>query len=137
MIDTDGTKSISQQSTPSSDENNSPTELNTYKRLFDKPPLIKRLAMGLTGNSPVGNGNRDLLTINQEDEDCPLVFENHNSIGASPTTNRPSSGGYINEGINESDTQRSRFTKLPATEALDNSINSSLNAKNFPVENIR
>ena len=44
------TKSLSQQSSPSSDESNSPTELNSYKRLADKPPLIKRLAMGLTGN---------------------------------------------------------------------------------------
>ena len=39
----------SQLSTPSSDESNSPTELNSYKRLGDKPPLIKRLAMGFTG----------------------------------------------------------------------------------------
>lgn len=41
-------KSQSQQSTPSSDESNSPTEMNSYKRMAEKPPLIKRLAMGLT-----------------------------------------------------------------------------------------
>lgn len=29
------------QSTPTSDESNSTTELNSYKRLMDKPPLIK------------------------------------------------------------------------------------------------
>lgn len=33
----------SNQSTPTSDESNSPTELNIYKRLLEKPPLIKRV----------------------------------------------------------------------------------------------
>jgi len=47
-------------STPSSEESNSPTELNSCRRLGDKPPLVKRLAMGL-GNTP------------PEEEICPLV----------------------------------------------------------------
>lgn len=38
----------STHSTPSSEESNSPTELNSYKRLVDKPPLVKRLVMGLS-----------------------------------------------------------------------------------------
>lgn len=51
-------KGQSQQSTPSSDESNSPTEMNSYKRMTEKPPLIKRLTMGLTGNhhNPVSGG---------------------------------------------------------------------------------
>lgn len=32
-------------STPSSEESNSPTDLNSYKRMTEKPPLIKRLAV--------------------------------------------------------------------------------------------
>ncbi|XP_016839897.1 DEP domain-containing protein DDB_G0279099 isoform X4 [Nasonia vitripennis] len=139
-------KSISQQSTPSSDESNSPTELNSYKRLADKPPLIKRLAMGLTGG-------RDVLGLNGEDDSCPLV--SGGSTPTSPTTTRPHSGGYINEAIIESDTNSSTTTTsrsstqqqlqqqqhnsktLPATENLDNTINSSINAKNFNIENNR
>ncbi|KAK3921766.1 Tensin-4, partial [Frankliniella fusca] len=57
---------------PESDDSNSPTELNSYRRLGDKPPLIKRLAMGLTGRESV-----------EEDADvAPLV-----SVVESPTNN--------------------------------------------------
>ncbi len=35
------------QSTPTSDESNSPTELNIYKRLLEKPPLIKRVPVSV------------------------------------------------------------------------------------------
>lgn len=82
-----GNKSQSSQSTPSSDESNSPTELNSYKRLTDKPPLIKRLTMGLTGSTA------------NEDDSCPLV-----SPGTTPD-NPPVSSGYVNEAINDSDTK--------------------------------
>ncbi|XP_065204691.1 EGFR adapter protein-like isoform X2 [Planococcus citri] len=37
----------SNQSTPTSDESNSPTELNIYKRLLEKPPLIKRVPVNI------------------------------------------------------------------------------------------
>lgn len=118
-------KSVSQQSTPSSDESNSPTELNSYKRLTDKPPLIKRLAMGLTGG-------RDVLGLNSEDDSCPLVS---NSTPNSPT-NRPHSGGYINEAIIDNETTtRGSYNKIPPSESLDNSINASITAKNFNIEN--
>lgn len=70
----------STQSTPSSDESNSPTELNSYKRLTDKPPLVKRLAMGLTNNE-------------RTDETRPLV------------TGRPLSGGYVNEAVTDTETK--------------------------------
>lgn len=99
-------KSQSQQSTPSSDESNSPTELNSYKRLSEKPPLIKRLAMGLTG----GGG-----THGQDDDSCPLVSPSTN--GGTPSTpdsptNRPLSGGYVNEAVNDSDATRNNLKKI-------------------------
>ncbi|XP_072750003.1 uncharacterized protein [Anoplolepis gracilipes] len=120
-------KSISQQSTPSSDESNSPTELNSYKRLTDKPPLIKRLAMGLTGG-------RDVLGLNGEDDSCPLV--SGSSTPTSPS-NRPHSGGYINEAIIDSEGTRPSYNKIPPSESLDNNINASITAKNFNIENNR
>ncbi|XP_025161104.1 tensin-1 isoform X5 [Harpegnathos saltator] len=121
----DESKSISQQSTPSSDESNSPTELNSYKRLTDKPPLIKRLAMGLTGG-------RDVLGLNGEDDSCPLV--SGSSTPTSPS-NRPHSGGYINEAIIDSEGTRPSYNKIPPSESLDNTINASITAKNFNIEN--
>ncbi|KAK9298531.1 hypothetical protein QLX08_008132 [Tetragonisca angustula] len=123
----DEPKSISQQSTPSSDESNSPTELNSYKRLTDKPPLIKRLAMGLTGG-------RDVLGLNGEDDSCPLV--SGSSTPTSPS-NRPHSGGYINEAIIDSEGTRPAYNKIPPSESLDNTINASITAKNFNIENNR
>ena len=123
----DEPKSISQQSTPSSDESNSPTELNSYKRLTDKPPLIKRLAMGLTGG-------RDVLGLNGEDDSCPLV--SGSSTPTSPS-NRPHSGGYINEAIIDSEATRPTYNKIPPSESLDNTINASITAKNFNIENNR
>lgn len=91
VLSTAPEKTQSQQSTPSSDESNSPTEMNSYKRMAEKPPLIKRLAMGLTGShhSP-------------DDDSCPLVSDcvTPSSTPGSPT-NRPLSGGYVNENVNE------------------------------------
>ncbi|XP_047343006.1 tensin-1-like isoform X1 [Vespa velutina] len=123
----DEPKSISQQSTPSSDESNSPTELNSYKRLTDKPPLIKRLAMGLTGG-------RDVLGLNGEDDSCPLV--SGSSTPTSPS-NRPHSGGYINEAIIDSEGTRPSYNKIQPSETIDNTINASITAKNFNIENNR
>ncbi|KAK0160777.1 hypothetical protein PV328_008147 [Microctonus aethiopoides] len=121
----DDPKSISQQSTPSSDESNSPTELNSYKRLTDKPPLIKRLTMGLTGG---------VLGLNSEDDSCPLV--SGSSTPTSPS-NRPHSGGYINEAIIDSDSGRMNYNKIPPSENIDNTINASITTKNFNIENNR
>ncbi|XP_045468437.1 tensin-3-like isoform X2 [Harmonia axyridis] len=80
-------KSVSTQSTPNSEESNSPTEMNSYKKMMEKPPLIKRIAMGLTGT---------LSSV--DDDNCPLVSDN-NSNASTPgsPTNRPLSGGYVNE----------------------------------------
>ncbi|XP_011305068.1 tensin-1 isoform X2 [Fopius arisanus] len=118
-------KSISQQSTPSSDESNSPTALNSYKRLGDKPPLIKRLTMGLTGG---------VLGLNSEDDSCPLV-----SGSSTPTSpnNRPHSGGYINEAIIDSENTRTTYNKIQPSENIDNTINASITTKSFNIENNR
>ncbi|XP_063228936.1 EGFR adapter protein-like [Bacillus rossius redtenbacheri] len=88
-----GAAPASQASTPSSDESNSPTELNSYKRLADKPPLVKRIAVG-----PAGGG----------EEGCPLV--------AAPGP-RPLSGGYVNEAVPEA-ADPARGSKAPAADAL-------------------
>lgn len=84
-----GNKTQSQQSTPSSDESNSPTELNSYKRLTDKPPLIKRITMGLTGVSG---------THGTDDDSCPLV-----TPGTTPDS--PIVSGYVNEAITDDTTK--------------------------------
>uniref|UniRef100_A0A1B6E3Q4 SH2 domain-containing protein n=1 Tax=Clastoptera arizonana TaxID=38151 RepID=A0A1B6E3Q4_9HEMI len=73
--------SESTQSTPSSEESNSPTELNSYKRLADKPPLIKRLAMGLTGTPP-------------DEDSCPLVDQ-----PVEPTAQTPDSNVIVRDNL--------------------------------------
>ncbi|KAK5649529.1 hypothetical protein RI129_000558 [Pyrocoelia pectoralis] len=84
-------KSQSQHSTPSSDESNSPTELNSCKKITEKPPLIKRIAMGITGLN------------NTDDDSCPLVNgESPSSTPNSPTT-RPLLAGYVNEMDNDNE----------------------------------
>lgn len=93
-------KSQSQQSTPSSDESNSPTEMNSYKRMTEKPPLIKRIAMGLTGSNH-----------NSDEDICPLVNESVLSTPNSPT-NRPLSGGYVNESVTETESRNLHKTIL-------------------------
>lgn len=114
-------KSASEQSTPSSDESNSPTELNCYKKFSEKPALIKRLAMGF---------GRDVLGLACDDDVCPLVSQR-----SSPNSpNRPHSGGYINEAIVDSDPPRPPHTKL--SESLDNNIN-SLTANDLNLHNNR
>ncbi|KAF5299142.1 hypothetical protein FQA39_LY02315 [Lamprigera yunnana] len=78
-------KNQSQQSTPSSDESNSPTELNSCKKITEKPPLIKRIAMGLTG------------LHNPDDDSCPLVNGDSPMCTPNSPTARPLLAGYVNE----------------------------------------
>lgn len=79
----------SNQSTPSSEESNSPTDLNSYKRLADKPPLIKRLALGLTNNE-------------RTEDSRPLVTPT-----ATSPVRRPLSGGYVNEAVTDTEFNKS------------------------------
>lgn len=122
FTNTNEPKSNSQQNSPSSNESNSPTELNSCKRLTDKPPLIKRLAMGLTGG-------RDFIGFNGVDDSCPLVNDN--------SRNKSHTGGYVNEAIIDSEGSKSSYNKLAPSESIDNSINASITEKNFCTENER
>nr|XP_023012541.1 tensin-4-like isoform X2 [Leptinotarsa decemlineata] len=79
-------KNNSQLSTPSSDESNSPTEMNSYKRMLEKPTLIKRITMGLTGNS-----------TNSDEDSCPLVGETNTPSTPGSPMHRAVSDGYVNE----------------------------------------
>ncbi|XP_058831616.1 EGFR adapter protein-like [Topomyia yanbarensis] len=65
-----------------SEEENSPTELNNCRRLAEKPPLVKRLTMGI---------------LRTAEDSRPLVHNSSpsNSSGSSQTI----SDGYVNEGI--------------------------------------
>ncbi|KAJ8965003.1 hypothetical protein NQ314_004401, partial [Rhamnusium bicolor] len=114
-------KTNSQQSTPSSDESNSPTEMNSYKKMAEKPPLIKRIAMGLTGNS---NHNND-------EDSCPLVSDGNNSSTPGSPTNRPLSGGYVNE------TEETKNKSNNAVDNLKNEIveNNSNITKHIEIDN--
>lgn len=115
-------KPQSQQSTPSSDESNSPTEMNSYKRMTEKPPLIKRLAMGLTGNHH-----------DNEEDSCPLVSDS-GSTPESPT-NRPLSGGYVNESANDSENRN--LNKSVDTLKIVENFHSNLSTKHIEVDNSR
>ncbi|XP_063987324.1 EGFR adapter protein-like isoform X2 [Diachasmimorpha longicaudata] len=104
-------KDISQQSSPSSDERNSPTEQNSNEKLGDKSPLITRLTMGLASG---------VLGINGADDSRLLVSSS--SASTSPY-NRPYSGGYINEAIIESENIRTSYNQLRPFDRIDNIIN--------------
>ncbi|KAG4067496.1 hypothetical protein HA402_002773 [Bradysia odoriphaga] len=70
---------------PSSEEDNSPTEMNNCRRLIDKPPLVKRLTMGL---------------LRSTEDSRPLVHNNPSPTSGSTQT---ISDGYVNEGICDPD----------------------------------
>ncbi|XP_034242439.1 uncharacterized protein LOC117645969 [Thrips palmi] len=68
---------------PESDDSNSPTELNSYRRLGDKPPLIKRLAMGFTGRETVDEDASDVAPLVAAVVESPT---NNNMVEDSPVT---------------------------------------------------
>ncbi|XP_055688729.1 EGFR adapter protein-like [Lutzomyia longipalpis] len=67
---------------PSSEEDNSPTEMNNCRRLVEKPPLVKRLTMGL---------------LRATEESRPLVRNAGSSVTSGST--HTICDGYVNEGI--------------------------------------
>ncbi|XP_030385829.1 dual specificity protein kinase splA [Scaptodrosophila lebanonensis] len=125
--------------TPSSDEDNSPTELNNCKRLTDKPPLVKRLTMGL---------------LRHNEESCPLV-SNATPITGSIASTTPTlthstalvnqlrcsesdsnpiySNGYINEDSyidsKFGDSCRQSLTAIPMLDNVNVNDNSEFNLK--------
>lgn len=70
---------------PSSEEDNSPTEMNNCRRLTDKPPLVKRLTMGL---------------LRSAEDSRPLV---HTTSSVTSGSSQTISDGYVNEGICDPD----------------------------------
>lgn len=96
---------------PSSEEDNSPTEMNNCRRMADKPPLVKRLTMGMG-------------LLRGTEDSRPLVHTASSSLnsGSSQTI----SDGYVNEAICEpekmitnkfGDSCRQSLTALPTLEA--------------------
>ncbi|ETN62675.1 hypothetical protein AND_005624 [Anopheles darlingi] len=69
--------------TNSSEEENSPTELNTCRKLAEKPPLVKRLTMGI---------------LRTAEDSRPLVHSS-SSPSSSSSSSQTISDGYVNEGI--------------------------------------
>ncbi|XP_046405724.1 tensin-1-like [Ischnura elegans] len=122
-------------SSPSSDESNSPTEMNSYKRMTEKPPLIKRLAM-------MGYGSKS-------DDSAPLVVRSNTSPTSSPVCQpagggstpgkapgpnkrRPLSGGYVNEAVNSTDGEAG--TEVTARKAKTVSDNRNITSRNSKTE---
>ncbi|KAH8302665.1 hypothetical protein KR044_009325, partial [Drosophila immigrans] len=107
--------------TPSSDEDNSPTELNNCKRLTDKPPLVKRLTMGL---------------LRHNEESRPLVG-NVTPLSGVPLKGDDSQPIYSNGYINEDsyidskfgDSCRQSLTAIPMLDNVNLNDNSEFNLK--------
>lgn len=76
---------------PESDDSNSPTELNSYRRLGDKPPLIKRLAMGFTGREAVDEDASDVAPLVAAVVESPT---NNNLVEDSPVTTHPPNAAH-------------------------------------------
>uniref|UniRef100_W8C5E5 Tensin-4 n=1 Tax=Ceratitis capitata TaxID=7213 RepID=W8C5E5_CERCA len=119
---------------PSSDEDNSPTELNNCKRLVDKPPLVKRLTMGLLRSN---EESRPLVSI-----PTPTSTTNTNTLCNaklhSSTSNQIYSNGYINEEAFEpekfiaskfGDSCRQSLTAIPMLDTVNLNDNSEFNLK--------
>ncbi|XP_016956236.1 EGFR adapter protein isoform X2 [Drosophila biarmipes] len=103
--------------TPSSDEDNSPTELNSCKRLADKPPLVKRLTMGL---------------LRHNEESRPLVGD-MTPLSAPLDIQPVYSNGYINEDSyidsKFGDSCRQSLTAIPMLDNVNLNDNNEFNLK--------
>lgn len=79
--------------TPSSEEDNSPTEMNSCRKFIDKPPLVKRLTMALLLKT--SEDSRPLM--------CSSVNSNLNNYQTSSMKGSCQSiwgeAGYVNDGI--------------------------------------
>ncbi|XP_069968220.1 EGFR adapter protein [Bactrocera oleae] len=119
---------------PSSDEDNSPTELNNCKRLVDKPPLVKRLTMGLLRSN---EESRPLVSIG-----TPTGTTNTNTLCNARLHNSASnkiySNGYINEEAFEpekfiaskfGDSCRQSLTAIPMLDTVNLNDNTEFNLK--------
>ncbi|XP_044726847.1 tensin-4-like, partial [Chrysoperla carnea] len=119
--------SESQQSTPSSEESNSPTDMNSYKRLQDKPPLIKRIQMGLTN----GGGSFMLNNMDEDNDSCPLVVHTGSTPNSPTAMEQHNFTGYVNEVTNTED-NLSAINKINDVEGDD--IKTTVNTKHIELE---
>ncbi|XP_077295664.1 EGFR adapter protein-like [Arctopsyche grandis] len=118
---------INESTSPSSsEESNSPTELNSYKRLVDKPPLMKRLALGLSGAL--------LLQATHTDDSTPLVPDTPTSPSHKPVT---LNGGYVNEAISDNDIKSAMIDVTKNSLVNDEVIQkSSIPMKHIHIDNV-
>ncbi|EDW72977.1 uncharacterized protein Dwil_GK16887 [Drosophila willistoni] len=109
--------------TPSSDEDNSPTELNNCKRLTDKPPLVKRLTMGLLRHN---EESRPLVANVMPLSAALLQLKNEES-------HPMYSNGYINEDSyidsKFGDSCRQSLTAIPMLDNVNLNDNNEFNLK--------
>ncbi|XP_049297610.1 EGFR adapter protein-like [Anopheles funestus] len=95
----------------SSEEENSPTELNTCRKLTEKPPLVKRLTMGI---------------LRTAEDSRPLVHSS-SSPSSSSSSSQTISDGYVNEGIC-ADTAETTLSTSVFTSKLSGSTTTSTTA---------
>ncbi|KAH8342314.1 hypothetical protein KR059_001221 [Drosophila kikkawai] len=78
---------------PSSEEDNSPTEMNNCRRLVDKPPLVKRLTMGIG----LLRGTEDSRPLVHST--CGSSLNSGSGSGSGCGSTQTISDGYVNEAI--------------------------------------
>ncbi|KAL5291018.1 hypothetical protein ACFFRR_010433 [Megaselia abdita] len=126
---------------PSSEDDNSPTEMNNCRRLADKPPLVKRLTMGFLSKSTL---NEDTHNHNHQPSSTPRPHAKNNTIQSlkSCSNSRSTtslSNGYVNEmSIYEpekyiaskfGDSCRQSLTSIPMLDNLNLNDNMEFNLK--------
>lgn len=80
---------------PSSEEDNSPTEMNSCRKFIDKPPLVKRLTMALLLKS--SEDSRPLMCSSQNSN--LNNYKTSNAKGSCQSICGGGEAGYVNEGI--------------------------------------
>lgn len=83
--------------TPSSEEDNSPTEMNSCRKFIEKPPLVKRLTMALLLKT--SEDSRPLM-CNSQNSNLNNYNKNSNTKGSCHSIGE---AGYVNEGTCELD----------------------------------
>lgn len=126
----------------SSEEDNSPTEMNNCRRMLDKPPLVKRLTMGLLMKTT--EDSRPLVyNTHNHSPGLPQLNNNNNNNASYNNNSSPNSAngrkgaqncdGYVNEAICD----RDRIVKfddasrqsLMVIHQMDNNQNHEFNFK--------
>ncbi|XP_053634450.1 EGFR adapter protein isoform X1 [Cherax quadricarinatus] len=81
---------------PDSENSNSPSELNSSKRLADKPPLIKKLSVALESTLNLEEDLRPLVTSSPPSQSCQTSCVTTSTTSSSSTTST-AVVGYVNE----------------------------------------